>query len=118
LQYMIPYLFSEYYLSKRMTLGNLERMLAGNPAKILGIDHRKGGFDKEKDADFIVIDPNLKETNIDSYSSFKDSEINCKITQTYLRGEKIYDISEGIQDQRGFGKLIKRDFQATTLNYY
>jgi len=93
-------------------------MLCGNPAKILGIDHRKGGFDKEKDADFIVIDPKLKETAIDSYSSFKEVDINCKVTQTYLRGEKIYDYLEGIQDQRNYGKLIKRDFQATTLNYY
>lgn len=118
LQYTIPFLFSEYYLSKRMTLGNLERMLSGNPAKILGIDHLKGGFDKEKDADFIVIDPKLKYTDIDSYSSFKDREINCKVTQTYLRGVKIYDFLEGIQDQRGYGKLVKRDFQATTLNYY
>lgn len=118
LQYMIPFLFSEYYLTRRMTLGNLERMIAGNPAKILGIEHVKGGFEKEKDADFIVIDPKLKEDLIDDYSSFRGREINCKVTQTYLRGEKIYDILEGVQDQRGFGKLVKRNFQATTLNYY
>lgn len=118
LQYMIPFLFSEYYLSRRMTLGNFQRMIAGNPAKILGIEHVKGGFEKEKDADLIVIDPNLKEPSIDEFSSFSGREINCRVTQTYLRGEKIYDIEEGIKDRRDFGKLVKRDFQATTLNYY
>lgn len=118
LQYMIPYLFSEYYLKKKLTLGNLERMLAGNPAKILGIDHLKGNFTKGTDADFVVFDPNATTLIPDNQCSFANMELGCRVSQTFVRGEKIYDYAEGIQDSRGFGKLIKRNFQATTLNYY
>ena len=118
LQHMIPFFMSYYYLAKRLTLGNLERMLAGNPAKILGIEHIKGNFSKESDADFIVIDPSKTYRVQDEQSSFYDEEINCQIVQTYIRGHRVFDIDEGIEENRQFGKLVKRSFQATTLNYY
>lgn len=118
LEYMIPYLFSEYYLTKKMTLGNFERMISGSPAKILGIDHCKGNFNKEIDADLIVIDPSQTDEVTDGSSSFNNKTIFCKIDKTYIRGELVYDSQDGIVDNREYGKLIKRDFQATTLNYY
>ncbi len=118
LQYMIPFMFSEFYLNKKLTLGNLERMLSGSPAKILGIDSLKGNFNKDSHADFIVLDPHKKSTVEDNQSSFFAKDINCIVMQTYIRGEKVYDSINGILDSRDFGKLVKRDFQATTLNYY
>jgi hypothetical protein len=118
LQHIIPFIISELYLTKKMPLGNLERMLAGNPSKILGIEHKKGNFNKDSDADFIVIDPRSKSEVTDEQSSFYGKDINCKVDMTFIRGTKIYDSVEGIQDNRQFGKLVKRNFQATTLNYY
>ncbi len=53
---MLPYLFSEGVRGRRITLERLTQITASEPARFLGIDHRKGRLCAGFDADFVVFD--------------------------------------------------------------
>lgn len=55
----------------------ISQMASSNPAKVYGIDDRKGVLAKGKDADFIVIDDDFN------------------LIATYVKGQKVYDSKEG-----------------------
>lgn len=47
-----------------LPLHDAVRMMTLNPAKILGIDDRKGSIDKGKDADLVIIDNDIKVSSV------------------------------------------------------
>lgn len=40
-------------------LGDVLRMAAETPARIMGVDDRKGSLQKDKDADIVILDKDL-----------------------------------------------------------
>lgn len=40
-------------------LGDILRMAAETPARIMGVDDRKGSLQKDKDADIVILDKDL-----------------------------------------------------------
>ncbi len=64
-----------------------------NPAKILGLDHLKGGISKGKHADFIIWDPynsfNFEKNEYVPYPEthiFLNKKFYGVVKKTYLRG--------------------------------
>ena len=95
------------------TLKDLARWLAFEPAKLAGLDERKGAIAPGFDADLVVFNPDATmrvtpETNEHRHklTPYDGRELRGAVEATYLRGEKIYD--RGNFSDGPMGKLLKR----------
>ncbi len=110
---MLPYLFSEGYLTGRLGLARFLEVISSAAAQRYGLWARKGSIEVGKDADLVLIDP--KATSILSgenlYSKghdtpFEGMKLNGSIRSTWLRGQKIYDADIGISIKPGYGRFL------------
>ncbi|HNX01945.1 MAG TPA: amidohydrolase family protein, partial [Candidatus Cloacimonadota bacterium] len=108
LEYMIPYLFNEYYIKERIALDRLIKLTSENAAKRFGLYPRKGCLEVNSDADFTVI--NLKEPMPRKKASNPCSpkDIDCSVSHTFLRGNLIYEKGTGITTKKNEGVWIPR----------
>ena len=115
-QLMIPYLFSEFYQTGKISLQTIIKVTSQNQAKRLGLFPRKGSLEIGTDADFTIINLNngfrVDEKELQSkgkYSPFVGKVFNCKIDKTIVRGELVFDQKYGILQKPGFGEWIRRE---------
>lgn len=104
-------------LKGKTTLENMAELLAARPARMLGIQGRKGSVCVGGDADLLVFNPR-GETVIrreNSYSRSAQSQVvyqNCRlqgeIEQTLVRGRVIADHGTVAADCAGYGEWIRR----------
>ncbi|RKZ32070.1 dihydroorotase [bacterium] len=113
---LLPFIFSEGYLSGRISLRRLVEIVSEMPAKRYGIYDRKGSIQLGKDADLVIIDPNAKWKVIGNnflskgkITPFEGMEFGGRIVKTILRGKVIYDYQNGIEIPAVFRNLITRD---------
>jgi allantoinase len=111
---LLPYVFSEGYMKRRITLRTLVKIISENAARRYGLFHRKGSIEVGKDADLVLIDPNQYTTveGKNFYSKgkitpFEGRKFKGKVVQTILRGKVIYNSGQGIMVDGGYGKLLK-----------
>ena len=90
------------------------KRLSVNPAKILGIEDKKGKIKKGLQADFVIWNP-LKIITIDhktvTLSSpklflFNNRKLYGEVTHTFLRGRLIYKLGENLNLKSG--KIIRK----------
>jgi allantoinase len=112
LQFRLPVMWTEAR-RRGHTLGDLARWLAHEPAKLAGLDERKGAIATGRDADLVVFNPDATmrvtpEANEHRHklTPYDGREMRGVVEATYLRGEKIYDRSNF--SERPTGKLLKR----------
>ena len=112
---MLPYLFSEGYLSGRLSLGRLLEVVAEKAAQRYGLSDRKGAIAVGKDADLILIDPQQSWAvrGAESYSKgqitpFEGMTLQGRVVKTLLRGKVIYDAEKGILAPPGYGQMLRR----------
>lgn len=117
IEYLLLYLFSEGYLKHKISLDKLIEILCKNPAKRFGLYPIKGSIKVGAHADFVIINKNetftVKKDEMYSkakYTLFDHSKFNCRIENTFLRGEKVYDINDGISSENPLGEFIKRRY--------
>lgn len=75
----------------------LGRWMSAAPARLAGLDRRKGGFTRGADADMVVFDPDA-EWIVDKgqlhfrhkLSPYLGAHVRGKVLETWLRGEKVY----------------------------
>lgn len=111
---LLPYLFSEGYSNKKLSLKRFLEVISENAARRYGFFTRKGSITIGKDADLVIMDSNKKWTvkGADFYSKgkitpFEGMQWQGKIEKTILRGELIYDHRKGITVNPGYGEQIK-----------
>lgn len=111
-EHRAPFLFSEGFLKDRLTLQKTIELLSTNIAEYFNIPG-KGYLKPGYDADFCLIDlwdaQIVKSANMKSkgkYTPFEGATFNAVINQTYLRGEKIFDLKEPVNDNYNYGKFI------------
>lgn len=78
-----------------------------NQARQVGLEGRKGELKEGCDADFVIYDADSAEvlTINDLYfrnkvSPYLGKKITGRVEQTYIRGNKVFDINEGVVDKR------------------
>ena len=109
---LFPLLFSEAVIKRLMSADMVGRLLAYNPAKRYGLNHRKGSLEIGKDADITIIDPKQshainasKSESISKWSPYDGWELQGKILATFVRGQEVY-ANGNIQQEKGYGQFI------------
>ncbi len=94
---LLPYLYTAGYCSGRLTLERLVELISTTPARLLGIDHRKGRLERGFDADFVVFDERTSWTvrgdrlhGLSRYTPFEGRVFTGRVRATYLRGRAAY----------------------------
>jgi allantoinase len=104
-------------------LEDLARWLAHEPARLAGLDARKGSIAPGRDADFIIFDPEATfrvtpETTEHRHklTPYEGQKLYGAVEATYLRGEKIYE--RGQFSKTPTGRLLKREDEMTSSDLF
>lgn len=88
------------------------RLLSENPSRLFRISSRKGGLAVGRDADIAiarreswVYDPKASGHSFSDWSAYEGREMDWKISETWLRGKKIYD-NGSVLSEPGCGHFI------------
>src|SRR5271169_5367869 len=114
LETLVPMLYSEGVVKRRISLERMVELVATNPAKIFGLYPRKGAIVEGADADLVVFDPDTKVVvhanemhSRADYDPFEGCEVTGWPRTTLSRGEVIVharQVSAGV----GRGKFLPR----------
>lgn len=110
---MYPYILSEANKG-RISFNKAVEISATNPAKLFGIDDRKGSIEIGKDADIVIYDPKQKfvvknaenQHGALDHTIWENSEFKGYPVEVYLRGKKVFDNGEYV-GQSGDGQFVK-----------
>uniref|UniRef100_E6QLB5 allantoinase n=1 Tax=mine drainage metagenome TaxID=410659 RepID=E6QLB5_9ZZZZ len=102
--------------SRDGSLEQLVRWLATAPARLAGLEKKKGSLRPGADADIVVFDPDVKWTVAErdlhfqhKFSPYLGAQLKGKVLETYLRGECIYWARglDPVFDSRANGKELR-----------
>ena len=115
---LLPYLYSEGVSAGRITLEQLVKLTASHPARFFGVDERKGSLREGHDADFVVLDENVRWTvlgselhNLNRYTPLEGHEFTGRVRATYVRGQAVFERKPDGRElfaPAGCGKWIQR----------
>lgn len=98
----------------QVPISRLIECLSLAPAKLLGIDHRKGSIEAGKDADLVVLDPDHEWCVVGKelyhrhkITPYEGINLQGRVTHTFLRGRAIYANGQVIESARG--ELLTRN---------
>lgn len=114
IQSMLPILFSEGVIKRKLSLPRLIGMMTYNPAKLFGLYPQKGTLQPGSDADIVLFDPNkqwtLKKEDLfykNTHSPFVGKTMTGSVEMTFVRGKVVYEKGE-IKASKGFGTFLRR----------
>ncbi|CAI6025838.1 allantoinase AllB [Cohnella sp. JJ-181] len=114
-QSSLELMLGEGAVKRGIPLPVIARLLADGPARRFGLDGRKGRIAIGLDADFAIVDPEASYTlrREDLYQRHRHSPyigrtFSCRVVGTYLRGELVYSLNEGIVRAGGGEPLIPK----------
>ncbi|MGP7819327.1 allantoinase AllB [Niallia sp. 01092] len=98
----VDLMFDEAILKRNFPVTDFVRMISYNPAQRFHMPN-KGEIAVAKDADIILVDPNqsyvVKKEDLyyrHQHSPYIGRKINCRVTKTFVRGNLVFDVNEGI----------------------
>lgn len=107
----VDIMFEEAVIKRGMDICEFSKLISLNPAKIYNIKN-KGEIAVGNDADMILLDPNesyiIDEDKLyyrNKITPYNGRKVNCRITNTIVRGNLVYDYKEGIVSEP-IGKLV------------
>lgn len=111
-EHRVPFLFSEGFLSEKLTLEQTINLLSANPSRIFHINN-KGILARDKDADIALLDLwrgfEVKSSDMHSkgkYTPFEGSHMNCSVKETLLRGKTMKIGTNISREFVGYGELL------------
>jgi len=109
----LPLILSEGVNKGLISIERAVEILSTNPAKILGIYPKKGSIQPGSDADFVIVDLNMKKKvnaaelhSACDYSPWDGWELKGWPIKTILRGEIIMENGK-IHGGKGLGKFVR-----------
>ena len=114
LETLLPLTYTKGVLAGRLSIEEMSRKLSTNPARIMGLDDRKGAIRVGADADIAIlhptrthkVDPKTLETNAD-WSPFDGWDLAGFARTTLSRGEVIVDDYK-VVGKAGRGRWLPR----------
>jgi len=111
LQLRLPVIWTEAQ-RRAVSIGSLVEWLCGGPAKLVGLDRRKGSLAVGCDADIVIWNPD-KEFRVEpdaihhrhKVTPYQDEVLRGVVQSTFLRGKRIYDRGEFMAEPAGL--LVK-----------
>jgi len=110
LQWLLSAVWTQAY-ERKVALSELARWTAMEPARMLGIEDKKGSIERGHDADLVVWEPDrvfsVERSTIQhrhQVTPYLGMELRGKIQQTYLRGQLVYH--NGSFADQPLGRLI------------
>ncbi|WP_042356621.1 allantoinase AllB [Bacillus rubiinfantis] len=107
----VDLMFDEAVLKRNVPVTDFVRMIAANPAQRFNLTN-KGELAVDKDADIILVDPTqsyvVKKEELyyrHQHSPYIGRTINCRVTKTFVRGNLVFDVNEGIVGEP-IGELV------------
>lgn len=115
---LLPYLLSEGVGRRRVTLQRVVELVSLEPARLLGVDDRKGTLRPGADADLVLVDDQqswlvrASELHcLNRFTPFEGLTLGTRVLATYVRGRCVFqrepDGSEMFAP-RGAGALVAR----------
>jgi len=112
LETSLPLIFAEGVSKGKLSLERFVDVTSKQPAHLARISDQKGSLEPGKEADFFVIDPG-EEWKVQSQGAFsristtpyENWTLNSRITQTWLRGQQVWD-GKNILKTAGYGRWI------------
>ena len=108
-----PLIYSYGVRQNRITLLQMCRLLAENPAKLYGLYPGKGCLAEGSDADIVVFNPNASSTiqakhqaSLADYSPFENMPVHGQVDQVYLRGQLV--VNQNVCFTESTGSYIPR----------
>ncbi|MCY4408750.1 MAG: dihydropyrimidinase [Rhodospirillaceae bacterium] len=121
LETMVPLLYSQGVLKKRLSLNRMVEVTATNPARLFGLYPRKGAIQVGADADIVAFDPRARKTiraedmhSAADWDPFEGWEVEGWPRMTLSRGEVVVDRGQ-VLARPGRGRLLKRDRFSETV---
>jgi dihydropyrimidinase len=112
---MLPVMYTHGVLNKQLTLRQIVKACATNPAKLMGLYPKKGVIRKGSDADIVIIHPKNKvkvdwhkmETNAD-WNPYQGWRLAGFADKTFCRGKLVVDNYKCI-GEKGWGQFQPRE---------
>ena len=110
LQFSLPVMWTNFR-ARGFGLNDLVRLMSEAPAKLAGLDDRKGKLAPGFDADLVVWDPDATFTvnpelvyHRHKLTPYSGREVYGRVAAVYVRGEPVYD--RGVFASEPAGQLI------------
>jgi allantoinase len=118
-EHRVPYLFSEGFMRGRLSLERTLELLAGAPARFLGLEAHKGSLELGKDADFALTDLWTEEKicadrmhSKGKYTPFEGMVFRAAVKKTWLRGTLVADLTNPAFAPVRCGRWLRRGGEA------
>ncbi len=109
----LPVLYSRFVATREVSIVQLTRVLAANPARAFGLYPQKGVLRSGSDADVVIYDPRGEHTLRDEdlhgapgcYTPYAGRRIHGRVAATLLRGQVIYRDGQFL-GKPGYGRFV------------
>jgi allantoinase len=111
---LLPYMLSEGYLKGRIGLARFLEVISEAAARRYGLADRKGAIQVGKDADLVLVDPEVTwivrgaaSPSKGKVTPFEGKELCGRVKKTLVRGRIVYDADQGVVAPAGYGQLLR-----------
>ena len=112
---LLPLMLSEGCHKRGLGLDRVAALLAGNPARLMGLDHHKGAIAPGLDADLALVDLEQEWTvtrdgirSSAGYSIYEGWKLRGRVIHTVTRGRFVLRDGTVQDDTVGWGRYIRR----------
>ncbi|MBV9811247.1 MAG: dihydroorotase family protein [Acetobacteraceae bacterium] len=115
LETLLPVMLTEGHHRRGLSLERIAALLAGNPARIMGLGGVKGAIQPGLDADFALVDLDaewtLERSDVASsagYSIYEGWRMRGRVVHTICRGRTVLENGALREDAVGTGRYVRR----------
>ena len=113
LETLLPLMYTHSVDKARLPLTAIVRLMSANPARLFGLDHRKGDIRAGLDADIVIYDPrprsHLKAEDLHGvagYTPYEGRRLRGAVRSVLCRGQVVIDNRQFV-GQPGYGQFIR-----------